>query len=117
MELSYEQIANVCHNVNKAYCTALGDLSQPEWELAPDWQRASAIAGVKAHIESGLTMLPEDSHISWKKQKESEGWVFGALKDAEKKTHPCMVDYDQLPEHQKVKDYLFREVVHTLAKI
>lgn len=117
MKFTVEEIANVAHNVNKAYCQANGDFSQAEWELAPDWQRQSAINGVKAHIDSGLTMLPEDSHISWKKQKELEGWVYGEIKDAEKKTHPCMVEYNQLPVAQKTKDYLFREVVHTLAKI
>jgi len=117
MKLTIGEIANVCHNVNKAYCTAMGDLSQPEWELAPDWQRESAIVGVKAHIDSGLTMLPSDSHESWMKQKVAEGWVFGETKDPEKKTHPCMVPYDELPKEQKAKDYLFMEVVHTLAKI
>ena len=38
-------------------------------------------------------------------------------KDAEKKTHPCIVPYSDLPVVQRAKDYLFREVVHTLAKI
>lgn len=117
MKLTIEQIAMVCHNVNKAYCAALADYTQPEWELAPDWQVNSAIAGVKAHLDSGLTMEPEDSHISWKKQKQSEGWVYGPVKDPEKKEHPCMVDYADLPQAQRTKDYLFREVVHTLAKI
>lgn len=117
MKLTEEQIANVAHQVNKAYCSSIGDNSQPEWELAPEWQRDSAINGVKAHIDSGLTMLPEDSHISWMKQKESEGWVYGERKDPDKKTHPCMVPYDQLPVEQRTKDYLFREVVHTLVKI
>ncbi len=117
MKLSIEEIANVAHNINKAYCSAIGDLSQPEWELAPDWQRNSAINGVKAHIDSGLTMLPDESHVSWKKQKESEGWVYGPVKNPEKKEHPCMVEYNELPAEQKAKDYLFREVVHTLVKI
>jgi hypothetical protein len=117
MKLTVEEIANVAHQINKAYCAAIGDLSQPEWELAPDWQRQSAINGVKAHIDSGLTMLPEDSHISWMKQKESEGWIYGEVKDAEKKTHPCMVPYQALSIEQRTKDYLFREVVHTLVKL
>lgn len=117
MRLSNEEIANVCHQVNKAFCLGIGDNSQPEWELAPDWQRNSAINGVKAHIESGLTMLPQDSHESWMKQKESEGWVYGETKDVARKTHPCMIPYDQLPNEQKIKDLLFREVVHTLAKL
>ena len=117
MRLSIEEIANVCHQVNKAYCLSIGDQSQPEWELAPDWQRESAMAGVKAHIDSGLTMQPEDSHLSWLKQKQTDGWVWGEKKDPAKKTHPCMVPYDQLPIEQRTKDFLFREVVHTLAKI
>lgn len=117
MKLTIEEIANVCHQVNKAYCVSCGDDSQAEWERAPEWQRDSAINGVKAHIDSGLTMLPEDSHISWMKQKQDEGWVYGETKDVEKKTHPCMRPYHELPSMQKTKDYLFREVVHTLAKI
>lgn len=117
MRLTIEEIATVCHNVNKAYCLAIGDFSQVEWDLAPEWQRQSAINGVKAHIDSGLTMKPEDSHISWMKEKVDSGWVYGEIKDVEKKTHPCILPYDQLPQSQKIKDYLFREVVHTLAKV
>ena len=117
MKLTQEEIAIVCHNVNKAYCTAIGDLSQPEWELAPDWQRQSAIAGVKAHIDSGLTMLPDDSHLSWFEAKKNDGWVYGPVKDPATKQHPCMVPYAELPAEQKAKDYLFREVVHTLTKL
>lgn len=116
MKLTIEEIARVCHNVNKAYCTSIGDLSQPEWELAPDWQRQSAVTGVKAHIDSGLTMKPEDSHNSWMDEKRRDGWIYGETKDPQKKTHPCMVPYSNLPLEQKTKDYLFMEVVHTLAK-
>lgn len=109
-------VARICHNVNKAYCFSIGDLSQTEWELAPEWQRQSAINGVKAHWDSKFTMLPEDSHISWMKQKQEEGWIYGEVKDAEKKTHPCMVPYSELPASQRTKDYLFREVVHSILK-
>jgi len=117
MKLKIEEIAIVCHNVNKAFCTANGDLSQAEWELAPDWQRESAINGVRAHIDSGLTMLPEDSHISWMNEKIKTGWVYGPTKNAETKEHPCLVPYGELPAEQRTKDYLFREIVHTLAKL
>jgi hypothetical protein len=117
MILSIAEIASVAHNVNKAYCKSIGDTTQTEWELAPDWQRESAIAGVKAHIDFGIKMLPEDRHKSWYNQKISDGWAYGEVKDPVLKTHPCLVDYDRLPEAQKTKDYLFSEVVHCLAKI
>ena len=40
--MEMDSIARVCHEVNRAYCQALGDDSQPTWEEAPEWQRASA---------------------------------------------------------------------------
>jgi len=30
-EVNVEAIAKVCHEVNRWYCKALGDESQPEW--------------------------------------------------------------------------------------
>lgn len=109
-----EQIARVCHEVNRAYCQALGDHSQPAWEEAPAWQRASAIQGVEA-IQANPEMTPEMSHQSWMRQKQIDGWQYGPVKDAEKKTHPCYLPYHELPQEQRVKDYLFGAVVRTLS--
>jgi hypothetical protein len=109
-----DAIARVCHEVNKAYCEALGDNSQPTWEDAPAWQRESARMGVDLHLMGNFG--PEASHISWMKQKVDEGWVYGAVKDPEAKTHPCIVPFDQLPREQQAKDFIFRAVVHALKE-
>lgn len=109
-------IAEVAHEVNRAYCTATGDTSQVPWDEAPDWQRDSACNGVRnALLDSETT--PRDSHESWRRQKEQEGWTYGSVKDADAKTHPCMVPYDQLPQEQRVKDYLFLAVVRSVARV
>ena len=34
-------VARVCHQANKALCDAYGDMSQPDWDDAPEWQRGS----------------------------------------------------------------------------
>lgn len=107
-------IAMMCHAINAAYCQSMGDDSQPTWDDAPDWQRNSAIAGVEMHL-ANPDATPEQSHESWYKQKEAEGWKYGEVKDAEKKEHPCFLPYEELPPEQKAKDYLFRTTVH-LAK-
>ena len=107
-----ETIAAVCHNVNRAYCQSIGDDTQPTWEDAPEWQKDSAISGVEYHLTNDVT--PEQSHESWMEHKRMDGWVWGDVKDPEKKTHPCMVPYDQLPQEQKTKDYLFKAVVDTM---
>lgn len=108
-------IARIAHEVNRAYCQALGDNSQPAWEDAPDWQVMSAIKGVEFHI-ANPGAGPDHSHIEWLREKEAAGWKFGPVKDAEKKEHPCFVPYEQLPTEQRAKDFLFRGVVHALAK-
>lgn len=113
MIMTQEQVAQVAHEVNKAYCESIGDFSQPSWEDAPDWQKSSAINGVNMHLENP-NATPEDSHASWLNRKEEEGWKYGPVKNPETKEHPCFVPYDQLPASQKSKDYLFRQVIHSL---
>ena len=107
----YTGIAKICHQANKAYCEALDDHSQVDWEDAPQWQKDSAIAGVEFHMNGDHG--PEDSHNNWMAQKEAEGWVYGEVKDPAKKEHPCMVPYGELPLTQRQKDALFIAVVHT----
>lgn len=109
-----KQIAIVCHEANRAYCSTLGDFSQRVWDEAPEWQRKSAIAGVEFHLhtlESGKDPQPSASHESWLAEKTADGWKFGPVKDAEKKEHPCFVPYEQLPAEQKLKDFIFCAVV------
>lgn len=105
-------VARVCHEVNRAYCQSLGDNSQPAWEDAPQWQKDSALLGVELHMsgEHG----PEASHESWMSQKVADGWIYGAVKDPEAKTHPCIVPFAELPREQQAKDFIFRAVVHAL---
>ena len=107
------EIARVCHEVNRAYCLGLGDTSQPEWKDAPDWQKDSATAGVAAIIANPST-TPEQSHEGWLAQKAADGWAYGPVKDAAAKVHPCFVPYAELPESQRVKDYIFGAVVRSL---
>lgn len=108
-----EACARAAHEVNRAYCIALGDDSQPSWESAPEWQKSSAINGVKGAL-AGNT--PEQSHESWLAEKTATGWKYGAVKNAETKEHPCFVPYDQLPLAQQAKDLLFTTTVKTMAK-
>jgi hypothetical protein len=112
--LKIEQVAKITHEANRAYCSSLGDDTQLPWDEAPDWQKDSAINGVKMHL-GNPNATPEDSHRSWLAQKESEGWKYGPVKNPETKEHPCFLPYDQLPAEQQAKDYLFRGIVHSLA--
>ena len=107
------KLARAAHEINRAYCASLGDTTQAAWADAPEWQKASALAGVDMHT-ANPDATPEQSHESWLAQKTAEGWAYGEVKDAEKKLHPCFLPYAELPPEQRAKDYLFRAVVHTL---
>ena len=107
------EIARVCHQANKAWCEANGDDSQWDWSAAEDWQRDSAVAGVKFALEN--PDAPDSAqHDAWMADKIRDGWRYGEVKDATAKTHPCIVPFDQLPQHQQAKDKLFKAIVHAL---
>jgi hypothetical protein len=108
MEYNEEIIAKLCHEVNRAYCESIGDFSHLEWEKSPDWQKNSAIDGVKFHLNNETT--PERSHRNWMTHKAADGWKYGPVKNEKKKTHPCMLPYDELPQEQRTKDYIFKAV-------
>lgn len=116
-ETVIDRIARVCHEVNRAYCKALGDDSQKPWDEAPEWQRKSARNGVIMHM-TRRDADEETSHDEWMREKLATGWKWGPVKDEVAKTHPCIVDFSKLPPEQKAKDYLFRAVVlHTAVAL
>ena len=45
----------------------------------------------------------------------AEGWVWGPVKDFDKKTHPCLIPYSELPLEQQRKDAIFQGVVRGVA--
>lgn len=113
--MNIEQVAQICHETNRAYCESIGDATQKPWAEAKDWQRESAIKGVQFKLDFP-NASPSAQHDAWSADKEAAGWVFGPVKDEGAKTHPCLVPYDQLPVEQRLKDYLFVAIVEAFRK-
>lgn len=108
-------IAKICHQANKAYCETIDDYSQLDWKDAPSWQKESVLKGVDLHLSGAHG--PEATHESWMKEKLDTGWKFGPVKDPEKKEHPCLVPFAELPIEQRIKDFLFRGIVHAFKEL
>jgi len=109
-----EAIARVAHEANRGWCEAHGDTSQKVWELAEEWQRSSAINGVRfvlEHPDAGDSA----QHENWMREKVEQGWVYGPEKNADLRTHPCLMPFEKLPPMQQAKDRLFRAIVLALA--
>jgi len=106
-------IAQVCHEANRAWCITNGDASQKLWHDAEDWQRESAIKGVQFKLDNPDAQ-DDAQHNAWMADKVADGWVYGEVKDAAAKTHPCIVPFKELPEFQQKKDALFCAIVDAL---
>lgn len=110
-EAAIETCAHAAHEMNRVYCLSHGDDTQVPWEEAPDWQKESCIKVRGVLAGNG----PAESHASWLVEKKATGWKYGPVKDADKKEHPCMLPYEELPEFQRRKDELFVATVKAIA--
>lgn len=111
-----EILAAACHSAWYGYAVlALGEPGEP-WESAPKWQKTSMRDAIDfwdvecaamrddTPLEEKIRILAPLSHVNWMEHKKSEFWVFGKEKDPVKKTHPCIVPYEELSHDQKMKD-------------
>lgn len=109
-----DDIAKVCHEVNRSICISQGDMSQPKWKDAPEWQKQSTMDGINFHLNNPMAMASQ-SHENWLQHKMDTLWTYGEVKDPDNKTHPCMVPFEELPIEQQLKDYTFQAVVHAMS--
>jgi hypothetical protein len=71
------------------------------YDIAPmtDWT-ATTFSFAADEIE----YLAEMEHMRWINAMRDQGFSFGPVKDEQKKTHPLMMPYSDLPEPDKEKD-------------
>jgi ryanodine receptor 2 len=55
-------------------------------------------------LEALAERMARNVHEVWARQRMAQGWTYGPKLDDEKKTHPCLVSYDELPEEEKDYD-------------
>lgn len=111
--MTAEQIAAVAHAAHRALCEAHGDRSHPQWYETTTAQRQALIEHTKEHLR-GDPPPPQESHMIWCRQRWDAGWSYGPVRDKDKKQHPCLVPYRELPPHERAKDDLFAHVVKAL---
>jgi class 3 adenylate cyclase/tetratricopeptide (TPR) repeat protein len=49
-------------------------------------------------------LLAKNAHDTWAQQRIALGWRLGPVRDDDKKEHPCLVPYKELPESEKEFD-------------
>uniref|UniRef100_A0A672SAJ0 Ryanodine receptor 3 n=1 Tax=Sinocyclocheilus grahami TaxID=75366 RepID=A0A672SAJ0_SINGR len=53
------------------------------------------------HLENVRDKLAENIHELWGMNKIELGWIYGKVRDDNKRQHPCLVDFSKLPETEK----------------
>ena len=48
--------------------------------------------------------LAKNVHEVWSEGRIADGWTYGETRDDVKKTHPCLIPYEELPESEKEYD-------------
>ena len=49
-------------------------------------------------------ILSKNTHEVWSHGRIEEGWTYGETRDDERKQHPCLIPYEELPESEKEFD-------------
>ena len=57
-----------------------------------------------AELEQLVEQMSKNVHEVWSATRIQQGWTYGAQRNDELKTHPCLVPYEALPESEKVYD-------------
>lgn len=62
--------------------------------------------------------LARNVHDNWAVGRLNDGWIYGPEQDDTLKKHPCLVDYDDLPESEKEYDRnTAMETLKTILKL
>ena len=55
-------------------------------------------------LEQLVEEMSKNVHEVWAETRIKQGWKYGEQRNAELKTHPCLVPYEDLPEEEKEYD-------------
>ena len=66
-------------------------------------------------MEQLIEQVAKNVHETWAEGRIHDGWSWGPVRNDKLKQHPCLIDYDDLPESEK--DYDRRTAIATLKTI
>lgn len=71
------------------------------WEMRPRGSEGEVVEEIHVDTVEALAIF---EHNEWVRERAGSGWVYGEVKDAEKKISPYIVPYDELTEEIKELD-------------
>jgi serine phosphatase RsbU (regulator of sigma subunit) len=103
-EIKFSNIDNAYHIATKLL--AIGYRIKPVKE---------GFESITLHLnQAEIEAMAKIEHDRWSWDKRLNGWIFGNIKDNQKKTHPGLIPYEDLNESEKEKD---RELVRLIPAL
>ena len=141
----HNALDNRARMLHESYCESVGDTEHP-WEglraflkesnrsaadhmmtkirlLLPDQQPLEADAAACREAFKRWQNDPDkdryrrNEHERWRRFHLFYNWQYGEKKDAAKRTHPCLMEYEKLPDAEKKKDDNAWEQIGLMARL
>lgn len=82
------------------------------WDERDEAFRERMIRVVERYLHSEGLPTPKEAHDSWCEAYREMGWTYGPVRDPQKKTHPDLRPYEELPQDEREKDAIFLMCVY-----
>lgn len=111
MQMKVEDIARICHEANRTLRGILGEEQKDSWDELTEAQKQGSVEGVKYFLnlwQRGVRQGPlvaELMHANWAISMAKQGVT----------DHPNLVSYSDLPDEQRIKDFLFAGICATFV--
>lgn len=87
------------------------------WEKRDDKFRKQFVEIIEKYLSQDKLPTPEEVHDSWMQSYLDMGWKYGKTRDVDKKTHPDMLPFYELPQDERDKDAIFLAIVWAIKNI
>lgn len=57
-----------------------------------------------ADLEPLIEQMAKNVHDVWAESRINDGWRYGPERNDERKEHPCLVEYEELPDSEREYD-------------
>jgi predicted ThiF/HesA family dinucleotide-utilizing enzyme len=112
----WEQLPEALKDANRQQSSRIQYLLKTAgYRISPlqDWD-ADKLMFAETEIEKMACL----EHDLWRKAKEADGWIYGEQRDENKRTHPDLVSWDDLPEGEREKNLtMVRQMPALLARV
>ncbi|NIA14010.1 MAG: hypothetical protein GWP08_08010 [Nitrospiraceae bacterium] len=94
----WEDLDDTFKDANRAQAAYIGEILKANGYTLVEKGQGATINVIKFSNKAEIDHMAEMEHGRWNVERLCDGWVYGKEKDEAKKTQPCLVPWEQLPD-------------------